>query len=171
MISPSAAARTGVPCAAGMSIASCTRPSERASVKVSMSWSFVTPATGMMRCRVPTNPDCGVGEGLVSAGDGEVATLGDGVGDSIETGTSGEAAGELCGDSIRLTIARFTFLHRLTNQTVAMQAPRKITRTMKVRHRGDFNMSSNHEYFSTPRGISGLGCVPSKNQLAPTRSR
>lgn len=151
-------------------------------MKVSMSWSFVTPATGMMRCRVPTNPDCGVGEGLVSAGDGEVATLGDGVGDSIETGTSGEAAGELCGvasgvaveefgDSIRLTIARFTFLHRLTNQTVAMQAPRKITRTMEVRHRGDFNMSSNYEYFSTPRGISGLGCVPSKNQLAPTRSR
>ena len=37
-----------------MSIASCTRPSERASSNVSISCSGLTPATGMMRFTVPT---------------------------------------------------------------------------------------------------------------------
>ena len=44
---PSAAATTGVPCGAMMSMASCTRFSPRAWVKVSTSWPATMPCTGI----------------------------------------------------------------------------------------------------------------------------
>src|SRR5689334_11570488 len=82
MISPSAAASTEVPAGAGMSIASWVRPSERASLKVSISCSRRTPATGMIKFSTPTKPS-GEAAGVAC---GVITTEGsaDGLGEEID---------------------------------------------------------------------------------------
>src|SRR5215207_7404955 len=78
---PSAAARTGVPRGAMMSMALWTRPSERASLYVSLSCSGRTPATGINSR--PASPE--------AAG---------GAGDSVDGCCVGDAPGEVEGDGM-----------------------------------------------------------------------
>src|ERR1051325_8403282 len=85
MILPSAAASTAVSAGAGMSIASCPRPSERAASKVSTNCSGFTPATGMMRFAVPTKFEVsGLGETGGGGGNGVPTATGISAGRSID---------------------------------------------------------------------------------------
>lgn len=73
-----------------MSIASCNRPSDLASANVSISWSDLTPATGIIRFTIPTKFET-VGAGTEAAGMFSVAdatgSVGSGGnGDPIATG-------------------------------------------------------------------------------------
>src|ERR1051326_2770031 len=83
---PSAAASTGVSNGAGISIASCTRPSERLSENVSRNWSGRTPATGIIKLfgAVPSPTwmgGLGLSEGDAGPGEKGVAVnVGEGTG-------------------------------------------------------------------------------------------
>src|SRR6476620_11561296 len=101
MISPSAAASTEVPAGAGMSIASWVRPSERASLKVSISCSRRTPATGMIKFRTPTKPSgevAGVAWGVITT-EGSADGLGEEIGDEVKDGL-GEGASTTATDGV-----------------------------------------------------------------------
>src|SRR5579883_2542032 len=91
---PSAAAMTGVLCAAMMSIASCTRPCERAAVNVSCNCSGLTPTTGIKSFPFVGNeettgdaPFCGeeTGEG---ATDGEADGVAEGLASGVAEGVA-----------------------------------------------------------------------------------
>src|SRR6478672_13939262 len=79
---PDAAATTGVPPGAGISIASCERPLARAAEKVSVSLSLPTPRTG-------TISPC--------AGDGELDGSGAGTVVASVCGVMGNSVGKIAG--------------------------------------------------------------------------
>src|SRR5437763_17012060 len=91
MMRPSAVAKTGVPCGAGMSIASCVRPIERASLNVSRNCSGRTPATG-----IKSEVTEALGEGCtLIEGSGEVSgrlIKGCGVGSTLDCVVDDEEA-------------------------------------------------------------------------------
>src|ERR1044071_5640481 len=114
MISPSAAASTEVPAGAGMSIASWVRPSERASLKVSISCSRRTPATGTIKFSVPTKPSgeaAGVACGVImteGSSDGSGEEVGDEVTDGLGKGvttTATDGLANACGGTTRRAIS------------------------------------------------------------------
>ena len=105
-----------------------------------------------------------------SGGDaaGDDSTGGDAIGEGAGTAgvvaNSGVPAG--CGPTVEVSPGRRALAH--TNSETAITATAKIASTRK-RARVASRIATS--YLSIPRGRSGLGDVPSKNQLAPTRSR
>src|SRR5436853_6984604 len=112
MMRPSAVAKTGVPCGAGMSIASCVRPMEHASLNVSRNCSGRTPATGIKSeatgalgegCALAEG--CGEASGWLMDACGVGSILGCVVGDG-EAISDSVAEGTVCGLSVCVTALR-----------------------------------------------------------------
>ena len=90
----------------------------------------------------------------------------------------GEGAGDAEGFGSSITtgpmlVSRFTN-HRVAKtvtRIVAMPTRTTMARATFVLVRTLILQADDRYYRSNPRGKSGLGVVPSKNQLAPTRSR
>src|SRR6476661_711671 len=139
MISPSAAASTEVPAGAGMSIASWVRPSERASLNVSISCSRRTPATGTIRFSTPTKDSgeaAGVACGVITT-EGTADGLGEEIGDEVKDGlgegvttTATDGLPNACGGTMRRVISPPRRLCKTQTTTTAMHT----TRVTKASH-------------------------------------
>ena len=168
VIVPSAAASTGVSAGAMISIASCVRPSARLAVNVSTSWSERTPATGIIRLIGPTKLGASAG-GETSGGAGEGWAKGDPATDGEGCVTAGEGCvNDVGGNEAGTGSLTLGFGTRPVPSHTSATNPSNKTRN-KTCNRVITGYSNN--YCSIPSGRRGLGVVPSKNQLAPTRSR
>jgi hypothetical protein len=142
-------------------MASCLRPSERASVKVSCNCSGRTPATGMSRME---GADAGGAEGAVESPPRMVCVCGDAAGVAVASG-AGEAAGVSVAVGVGVSVAVGVV------ETASADAPGE-GRAMGVTGRVPYAVlryqtsAATHAKMSAAmtttraRGLKGMGCFP-----------